>query len=443
MASRPVIGIRHEDKNRWERRAPLAPEHVRTLVGQHGVEVAIEPSPTRVFDDAAYLAAGARLTQDLSDCKVIFGVKEVPIPKLLPDLAYVFFAHVIKGQPQNMPMLRALLERGCHLFDYEKVTDASGRRLVFFGRYAGLAGMIDLLWTLGHRLALDGLHTPFSEVRRAYQYRDLEQAFEHLRELGQKIRRDGLPDSLLPCVIGLAGYGNVSQGAQEILAQLPTIEVSPEQLLATEWGGIDVHHTLIKVVFKEQHLVAPIAPGASFELQDYYRYPEKYRGDFDRYAGRLTALANCVYWDERYPRLLTRAAVRQLFASGVPPLRVVGDISCDIEGGVEITLRPTDVDNPCYVYDPDAGTAVDGLAGRGLVVMAIDNLPCELPADATRSFGAVLTDFASALARADFRVPPQQLSVPDELRRALIVYQGRLTPDFAHLQQHLEAHGRS
>jgi saccharopine dehydrogenase (NAD+, L-lysine forming) len=442
MPSRPVIGIRHEDKNRWERRAPLAPEHVRVLVEQHGVDVVVEPSPMRVFDDAAYQAAGARLAHDLSQCPVVLGVKEIPIAKLAAEQAYIYFAHVIKGQPYNMPMLRALLDRRCHLFDYEKVTDAKGRRLVFFGRYAGLAGMLDTLWSLGQRLALDGLHTPFSEVRRAFQYRDLDQVRDHLREIAGKIRRDGLPDALVPCVIGLAGYGNVSQGAQEVLAQLPTVEVSPEQLLAGDFGGVDLRRTLVKVVFKEQHMAVPVASDQRFELQDYYQHPEKYRGDFDRFVDRLSVLVNCIYWDKRYPRLLTRAAVRERFASGQPRLRAVGDISCDIEGGIEVTLHATDVDNPCFVYDPAADNAVDGLTGRGLVVMAIDNLPCELPADATRSFGDVLTAFAPALARADYRAPLAELAVPDELRRALVVFQGQLTPAFEYLQAHLDAHGR-
>ena len=396
----------------------------------------------RVFDDAAYQAAGARLSHDLDLCKIIFGVKETPSPKLLPGLAYIFFAHVIKGQPNNMPMLQTVLERRCHLFDYEKVTDTGGRRLVFFGRFAGLAGMLDTLWSLGQRLALDGLHTPFSQMRRAYQYRDLDQVRDHMREIADKIRCDGLPDALVPCVIGLTGYGNVSQGAQEVLALLPTTEISPEQLLAGEWGGSDLRHTLIKVVFKEQHMVAPVASDQRFELQDYYQHPEKYRGDFDRFVDKLSVLVNCIYWDKRYPRLLTRATVRRLFEAGPPRLRAVGDISCDIEGGVEVTLRATNVDAPCFVYDPETDAAVDGLTGRGLVVMAIDNLPCELPADATRSFGDVLNVFAPALARADYRAPLVELAIPDELRRALVVYQGLLTPAYEYLQPHIDAYGR-
>lgn len=442
MTSRPVVGIRHEDKNRWERRAPLAPEHVRALVEQHGVDVVVEPSAMRVFDDTAYQEVGAQLSHDLSRCNVILGVKEVPTAKLLPDHAYAYFAHVIKGQPYNMRMLRTLLDRRCQLFDYEKVTDAAGRRLVFFGRYAGIAGLIDTFWALGQRLALDGLHTPFSDVRRAYQYRDLDHVRDHLREVANKIRGDGLPDALLPCVVGIAGYGNVAQGVQEALALLPTAEITPEQLLAGEWGGVDVRRTLLTVVFKEQHMATPIAAGQRFELQDYYQHPEKYRGDFERFVDKLSVLVNCVYWDKRYPRLLTRAAVRRLFAAGQPRLRAIGDISCDIEGGIEVTLRATDIDNPCFVYDPETDAAIDGLTGRGLVVMAIDNLPCELPADATRSFGDVLSAFALPMARADYRAPLDQLVLPDELRRALVVHQGRLTPTYEYLQAHLDAHGR-
>ena len=143
------IGIRKEDKSAWERRAPLAPEHVKTLIETHGIDVALISSSRRVFADADYEAVGARVVEDLSPCNVVLGVKEIPPAKLIGGMAYVFFAHVIKGQPHNMPMLERLLDRECHLIDYEKIVDDQGRRLIFFGRHAGLAGMLETLWAFG------------------------------------------------------------------------------------------------------------------------------------------------------------------------------------------------------------------------------------------------------------------------------------------------------
>ena len=173
---RTVIGIRGEDKNRWERRAPLTPDHVRELASDHGIAVRVEPSLQRIFPDRDYADAGAGISRDLDGCRVILGVKEVPASKLLPEKTYAFFPHVTKGQEANMPMLRRLMELGCTLIDYELIVDRRGRRLIFFGRHAGYAGMIDSLWALGQRLAWEGFATPLEEIRLAHQYASLDEA---------------------------------------------------------------------------------------------------------------------------------------------------------------------------------------------------------------------------------------------------------------------------
>ena len=435
---RPTIGIRHEDKSVWERRVPLTPDHVRTLIESHGVDVLVEPSATRIFPDDAYREVGATLTADLSPSNVIVGVKEIPAAKLLPGQAYLYFSHVIKGQAYNMVMLRTLLDQGCHLLDYEKVCDDDGRRLIFFGRHAGLAGMIDTLWALGQRLKLEGVETPLSEVKRAHAYADLEEVREHLRGIGARLASAGIPAQLRPLVFGFTGYGNVSQGAQEIIDLLPTVELTPAQLEQGALDDVDPATQLIKVVFHEEHMVAPREQDHAFVLQEYYDHPERYQGVFARYLPRLSALINCVYWDTIYPRLLSREDARRLGADPTSRLRVIGDISCDIEGGVEITLKPTTVDAPTFVYDPATDVATDGLEGPGFLIMAIDNLPCELPADASRSFGDALVGLAPALAAADFAAATDTLALPPALKRALIVHQGRLAPGFEYLQQYLE-----
>jgi hypothetical protein len=212
---RSILGIRREDKNRWERRVPLTPEIVRNLVGQ-GYEVLVQPSPRRIYPDEQWTAAGARLAEDLAPAGVVLGVKEMPVDFFRTGTAYVFFSHVIKGQPHNMPMLRQLLARGATLLDYEKITDAQGRRLVFFGRHARLAGAIDSLWALGRRFESEHLATPFSALEPAHRYPDLAAAKRALGGVGARVRLQGLPPALVPFVVGVTGYGHVAGGAEAV-----------------------------------------------------------------------------------------------------------------------------------------------------------------------------------------------------------------------------------
>ena len=402
------------------------------------MEFLIQPSPIRVFSDEEFRRAGLPLTEDLGPADVVLAIKEVPVRLLEPNKTYVFFAHVIKGQPHNMPMLRRLIDLGCTLVDYERVVDEQNRRLIFFGRHAGLAGMIETLWCLGRRLQALGVGTPFAEVRHAFEYPDLSAAEAHLRELGERIRREGLPAALRPLVVGISGYGNVSRGAQEILGWLPVTSVGVEDLAATAAGS---GAGLLEVVFKEEHMVRPRDPGGRFELHDYYVHPERYQGCFQQHLESLDVLVNCIYWDERYPRLLEREWARRQFAAGsAPRLKVVGDISCDVEGSVELTSKVTEPDSPCYVHDPVTGAVRDGVEGPGIAIMAVDNLPCELPREASQDFSKVLRGLVPDLATANWAADFESLELPAHLKRAIIVHRGRLTPDYAHLERHLTIH---
>ena len=242
-----VIGVRREDKSEWERRVPLTPQDAAQLQEEGGLQIVVQTSPIRAFADEEFVQAGVTVQEDLSGCPVILGIKEIPLDLFEPDKAYVFFAHVIKGQPYNMPMLKRLLDLGCTLIDYERVVDEKNRRLIFFGWHAGVAGMIDTLWALGQRLAWEGTHTAFSELRQTYTYHDLAEAKAALQQVGASIEAEGLPQEITPLTLGIAGYGNVSRGAQEILDLLPVIEIEPEELAAlSEYS----EHHIYKVVFK-------------------------------------------------------------------------------------------------------------------------------------------------------------------------------------------------
>jgi len=431
------IGIRREDKSIWERRAPLTPAQVQQLREKYHIQTIVQPSRIRVFSDEEYLQAGATVQEDLSTCPVILAVKEIPLHFFEPGKTYVFFSHTIKGQPYNMPMLQRMLELGCTLIDYEKITDEKGRRLVFFGRHAGLAGMIDTLWALGQRLAWEGIPNPFTQVRQAHTYKNLEEIKEALDDVSRHIQAGALPASLAPLIIGVAGYGNVSRGVQEILNLLPAVEIAPPELSSLFKNGSFSTTNLYKVVFKEEHTVEPVSTEVRFELQDFYAHPEKYRGRFESYLPYLTVMVNAIYWEARYPRLVTKTHLKELFSRGQPRLRVIGDISCDIEGAIECTVRSTEPGNPVYVYNPLTGETADGYAGPGVVIMAVDILPSELPHESSVDFGNALLPFIPAIAQADTSVDFDVLELPPPIKKAVIAYRGQLTPDYAYLAQYL------
>jgi saccharopine dehydrogenase (NAD+, L-lysine-forming) len=433
-----TIGIRREDKNKWERRVPLTPEHVRELIQDHAIEVGLQPSPIRIFSDEEYIQAGAKILEDLSPCPIVFGVKEMPLGFFQPHNTYVFFSHVIKGQDYNMPMLKRMLELRCQLIDYEKVVDKKKRRLIFFGKHAGIAGMIDTFWVLGQRLSWEKIPNPFKQIKIAHQYESLAKAKEEISEVGKKIKKDGLDKSLLPFICGISGYGNVSHGVQEILDLLPIKEISPDEIFPLVESAEYSKNHIYKVVFKEKHTVEPLFSADHFELQDYYDHPEKYRSKFETYIPHLSLFMNCIYWDKRYPKLVTKKYLKQLYAGKEKPrLRVIGDISCDVEGSVECNLKWTQPDNPVYVYDPFQDKAIDGYEGKGPVVLAVDNLPCEISKEASIYFSQVLKPFIPEIAKADFSVDFDHCNLPLPIKNAVIVYHGELTPNYRYIRKYL------
>jgi alpha-aminoadipic semialdehyde synthase len=431
-----AIGIRREDKNEWERRVPLTPDDVARLV-RDGVRIRVQPSPRRVFEDAAYAAAGAEVDEDLGPCSLVLGVKEMPLSVFREGQGYVFFSHTVKGQSYNMPMLRRMMEKRAHLIDYERIVDEEGRRLVMFGRFAGLAGMIDTLWTFGRRLAVEGHMTGFADLKPTHEYPDLRSAKDAVRAAGERVAREGWPAELGPVVCGFAGYGNVSEGAQEIYRELSPREITPEELLAAT-PEVDPTNPFVKVVFHEKHMVERIRGAAAFDLQEYYRHPDRFRGTFDRYLPHFTILVNAIYWDERYPRLLTLDTLRQGWRKELSGLKVIGDITCDIGGAIECTVKATDPGNPVYVYQPATETVRDGFEGDGPVILAVDILPCELPREASQNFSEKLTPYVPQLAAADFTRNLSEVELPGPIRAATILWKGQLAPDYEFMSMFLD-----
>jgi len=433
------IGIRHEDKYVMERRVPLVPEHVKRLVEQ-GIEVQVQRSPKRIFKDEEFEAAGAKLVDDLNEPDLILGVKEMPVDFFEFQKTYIFFSHTIKGQSYNMPLLKRMMKKEINLIDYEKITNEKGQRLIFFGHFAGLAGMINSLWSAGMRYKELGIETPFTAINQTHTYNSLEEAKEDVAQVGEKIKTEGLPEHLSPFVTGITGYGNVSKGAQEILSLLPVEEVSPKELLMLDQRNDLSNKKVYQVVFKEEDLSKPLEVGKAFELQEYYQHPERFEGQFEQYIPHISILMNCMYWDDRYPRIVTKDYLEGLFKKGTPKLTVIGDVTCDPDGSIEITHKGTEIEDPVFVYNPFTRKPVMGFKGDGVLVMAVDILPSELPRESSRAFSDALVDFVPDIAAADYNRNFETLNVPAPFKRAMILHRGTLTPDFEYLKEHLKGY---
>lgn len=431
------IGIRHEDKYLMERRVAIIPRHIKKLSSEHGLEFLVEESPKRIFTHDAFEKAGATLVKDARRAPVIFGVKEMPIDYFETGKTYIFFSHVIKGQPYNMPMLKAMMEKKVTLIDYEKVVDSADRRLIFFGKFAGLAGMINSLWSLGQRLKAMGQETPFARLKQSHHYASLEEAKREISAVGQEILEKGLPENLTPLAIGFTGYGNVSNGAQEIAALLPIKEVSPAELLELKNRKNLPGNVLYKVVFKEEHLSKSRQETEEFDLQDYYANPQNYVSDFEQYLPHLSVLMNCMYWDDRYPRIVTKDYLAELFAAGNPKLTVIGDITCDPDGSIECTHKGTEIEDPVFVYNPISRQPTMGFEGPGLLVMAVDILPSELPRESSVAFSEALYNYIKPIATADYSQDFETLALPNPIKKAMILHKGKLTPDFQYIHEYL------
>lgn len=456
-----TIGIRAEDKHQWEHRAPLTPAQVESLIRNRGVSIFVEPSDQRAFKDLEYQNAGAVLTDNINQCDIILGVKEIPPAKIADNKVYVFFSHTIKGQKYNMPLLQTILDKKCTLIDYERIVDSHDRRLISFGRHAGLAGMIDALHLAGRVLKSRGLDSPFSLIRQSIDYFSSQKAVPDIKKAGLLIKQGVLKNAALnassgavksfgpvfPFVTAFTGYGTVSKGAQEIFDYLPYEQIKASELedlfKAHEKNPANTAYDRIyKVVFKESDTVAPIDSSRPFDLQDYFRNPQNYKSTFMKYFDYISILMNCVFWTPACPRIITVNDLKKRWHLD-HRLLCIGDISCDIEGSIECTVKSTMPDKPCYVYDLNMDKAVDGIEGFGPVINAVDTLPAEIPVESSHDFGSVLMDFVPALANADYNCshsPGEGLAcsgLPPELLKAAIAFKGGLCPDYEYISKFL------
>ncbi|MBK7105348.1 MAG: hypothetical protein IPH62_08695 [Ignavibacteriae bacterium] len=430
------IGIRKETQYPLERRAPLTPEQVKQLT-QENCEIFVEPAEQRIFTSEDYLNSGAKISSDLSNCDIIFGVKEVPIKDLIPSKPFIFFSHTIKGQKYNMPLLKAILEKNITLMDYELVKNDKGFRQIYFGNYAGYAGMINSLWLLGNRLVHEGIKNPLSKIKQALNYDDLKSAEEAIKSVGKEISENGLPQEITPLITGFSGYGNVSKGAQNVYDLLPVVILKPNELENFIKKGEFSNKVVYKVEFRETDMYKHISNN-EFIFDHFVKNPSEYESIFSKYIPNLSLLINGIYWENKFPKHVTKKYMKELYKSDKKhKLKVIGDISCDVEGSIEITVKNTESNNPSFVYEPLTDEVKNGIVGDGPVVLAVDKLPAELPRESSQFFGNSLLPFVKILASADYSKDFDELEISDEIKKAIIAHKGKLTPPFEYLRKYL------
>ncbi|OFX74556.1 MAG: hypothetical protein A2X12_11735 [Bacteroidetes bacterium GWE2_29_8] len=428
-----IIGIRREDKYIHERRVAIIPKHVEKLIKEHNLKFIIQPSKNRIYTDNEYVNSGALVSEDLSMCDMIVGVKEVSMRDIFPNKTYMFFSHTIKGQANNMTMLKQLINCKSNLIDYEKISDDNNKRLIFFGKYAGNAGCIDTLWAIGQKLKHKNINNPFLKLKQTKDYNSLDEAIIAIKDIARNINVKGLLENKTPFIIGITGYGNVAKGVKEVLNYLNIEEITPQRLLE---GDLDCNK-IYTVTFKENDISINKDNPDHFDLNDYYKNPQNYINNFEQYIDKLSVLFNCMYWAPEYPRLITKDFLNNLYSKGEPKLLICGDISCDINGPIASTIKASSIDKPTFVYNPITDKATDGFEGYGLLTMAVDILPTELPREASISFSKALFDFIPQMAKADFNNSFEEVDLPKPIKKALILHKGKLTPDFKYIEKFL------
>jgi alanine dehydrogenase len=431
-----VVGILPESKNIWERRTPLIPNDVAWLV-KRNIHVEVASSPLRIYKDSQYQRSGARIVTKFKNANLLIGIKEPSVETLIPNSVYMVFSHTTKGQEYNLNLLAAVLKKKITLIDYEHITGSLGERLVYFGRYAGVCGMIDTLHVFGRKAELQGIPNPFSYLKSAVQYGNYGSAKKALARAAEEIRKKGLHKDIAPFVIGILGHGNVSQGAQEVLEHLGAVNIHPRDIGILARSHISHKKTIYKLVFQREEKLRS-KKGNNFYFEEYLKYPDRFESNLERPLPFLNILVNASYWDNRYPRLLPEKMLRRLY--GINPgfrLSVIGDLSCDINGTIEITKRTTSSSEPAFVYNPVSRKISNDLSHSGIAVMAIDNLPCEFPKESSMEFAGQVRDFVYQIAAHGITDITNHNAIPGAIRNAVVTQNGRLTKRFKYLKKHI------
>lgn len=399
------LGIIREGKTPPDKRVPLTPRQCVEVQNKFpNVQVFVESSDVRAFKNEQYASLGIPVVQDISNCDILIGVKEVPINELIPNKKYMFFSHTFKEQPYNADLLKAILDHQIQLIDYEVLTDKNDDRIIGFGRYAGIVGCYNGFLAFGKR---HGLY----DLKPAHQCEDRV-------ELDEELKKVKLPEGTK---VVATGFGRVGRGAREIFKLIGIQEVSPEEFLEQQFDKPVFTH------LKAQHYYAR-EDGQPFDRDAFFESGEGHVSTFGRYAKQADLFVAAHYWDSSSPYILSR----EMLKYPDNKLSVVADISCDIDGPVACTLRPSTIEEPFYGYDPQTEQEVEWNKDGVITVMAVDNLPCELPKDASEDFGNELIN----------KVFPFLFGEdPDKIieRASETNLDGELMPDFEYLKDYVNS----
>ncbi len=397
------IALIKEGKTPPDKRVPFTPLQVEEIEQRFPeVQVVCQRSAVRCFKDEEYETLGFDVRDDVSDCDILMGIKEVPVENLVANKTYLFFSHTIKKQPYNRKLLQAVLKKNIRLIDYETLKDTQGNRLVAFGRFAGIVGAFNGLLTYGKRFDL-------FNIRRAFECFDVN-------DLKLELRKVKLPN----IKIVLTGAGRVAKGAMETLDTAGIRKVKPHDFLYNEFD----EPVYVQLSSADYHVRKE---GGHFNREEFHVHPERYEGRFHEFTKITDLLLAGAYWNPKAPVLFTR----QEMQSPEFKIKVIADITCDIEGSVPSTKRASSIVDPIYDYDPQTDSVQPPLSSDQFVtVMAIDNLPCELPRSASEEFGRDLID----------RILKPLLGADTEqiIERATLTKDGKLTSHFAYLQDYVD-----
>jgi saccharopine dehydrogenase (NAD+, L-lysine forming) len=397
------IGIITEGKTPPDKRVPFTPKQLAELQanfeGQLSFEV--ESSAVRCFQDEEYIAAGVSVVSDVSSCDLLMGIKEVPVHQLIATKEYIFFSHTIKKQANNRKLLQAVLDKGISLMDYEILVDDHGVRTVAFGKWAGIVGAYNALWTYGKKTGL-------YDMKRAYECFDK-------RELAEQLKNVQLP----PIKLVVTGAGKVGKGVIEILEEIGLPRVSPHDFLHNYYD--EAVYTVLSTADYNRRKI-----DGAFDRNEFYSSPEKYESHFLKYSEVSDIFIAAAYWDRRAPRLFDLAAIQSEDFN----ISVIADITCDVDGSIPTTLHPTSVLDPVFDVDRDTLSEIPAFGKQNSIsVMAIDNLPTELPRDASEDFGnQLIVHFIPELLKPKSKV----------LDKASITKAGDLTIEYIYLQDFVE-----
>ncbi len=398
------IGLIREGKNPPDKRVPFTPAQAEEIEQRFPhTKVICQQSKVRCFEDTEYETRDVNTQVEVNDCDILMGIKEVPIDMLVPDKTYLFFSHTIKKQPYNRKLLQAVLQKKIRLIDYEVLKDTQGNRLVAFGRFAGIVGAYNGLWTYGKRFKQ-------FELRRAFDCFDIN-------DLKLELRKIKLP----PIKIVLTGAGRVGKGAMETLDTAGIRKVSVADFLTKTYSE-PVYAQLSSADYHERK------EGGHFNRDEFHRNPERYQSTFKKFLKSTDILIAGAFWNPKAPVLFTR---EEMLAHDFR-IKIIADITCDINGSIPSTIRASSIPDPLYDYNPETNLDLPPFSNEKFVtVMAVDNLPCELPRSASDEFGRDLID----------RILKPLLFEDTEgiIKRGTIAENGKLTAEFAYLQDYVNA----